>query len=177
MSRKVESILENLINQTSQLAETTNGYAKNQIGGIVDELVAYIDTAMPTISLSQSSLDKINLLQEKYGAEKHNQIHKSKLIDMLIVSLGKSLLNTLEQATRVDEIELLIEQIGAYTLLISYYGDATQRVSESMGINLGEAAAFKLHELKSKKTSPLSETQNYIDTFKSELHSFEENTL
>lgn len=70
------------------------------------------------------------------------------VLEKVIINFGRTLYNSLIEATRADEIAALSELIGEFTLLASVYGEQTNRIREDLGISLNEAAIMKLYAVK-----------------------------
>ena len=67
----------------------------------------------------------------------------SKQIETTLIRMGTVLYHALTDAVRLDEVEILIDAIGEYSTMASYYGEQTGRVPESMGVDLNEASIMK----------------------------------
>lgn len=80
-------------------------------------------------------------------------LYPSVVIERTIIRLGYTLLEALQNATRLDEVQLLIDSIGEYTLMVSTYGSKTGRMPESLGVSLNEAALIK-HQALEQDLSP-----------------------
>lgn len=139
--------------------------ARQQLGGLVDGLISYVDTNIQDHPLRQDSIDKLNSLELQYGDKKLESVKESPVIDKFIYDQGRLLADTLELSSRSDEVELISDQIGAYTILVSIYGDATGQVPESLGIDLGEAALLKLDELRNNRAGKNAESKFYLEQF------------
>ncbi len=159
--------IDKLINNVTKLIDEIENKdrARQQLGGLVDGLISYVDTTIQDHPLTQDSIDKLNVLELQYGDKKLESVQKSSVIDKFIYDQGVLLANTLEISSRADEVELISDQIGAYTILSSIYGDATGQVPESLGVDLGEAALLKLSELRDNNPGKNNESKFYIEQF------------
>lgn len=75
-------------------------------------------------------------------------LKQSNISEKMLVDLGTILYNSYVRATRVDELELMDEAIGEYVLMTSYYSQATDRIPESLGVDLNVSMYFRLPALK-----------------------------
>lgn len=83
-----------------------------------------------------------------------------------LVQLGSVLYDSLVRAVRLDEVEIVIDAIGEYSTMVSFYGEETGRMPESLAVDLNEAALLKETELsKGDKT----EWHIYASQFKKNL--------
>lgn len=157
--------IDKLINDVVKLVEETdNNRIYQQLGSLVDSLISYVDNTIYDHPLTQDSIDKLNKLELQYGSKKFESVKESLVINKFIYKQGKLLANTLAVSSNKDEVELISDQIGTYTMLVSIYGKATGKVPESLGVDLSEAALFKLDELQNK-TGKNSESDKYIKHF------------
>ena len=83
-------------------------------------------------------------------------LYPSIISERLLINLGRSLYQALDDATRLDEVELLMEAIGEFSTMASFYGTKTDRIPESLGVDLNEAAIFKRDYL--KRNEPVGDT-------------------
>lgn len=103
-------------------------------------------------------------------------LHPSAISERLLITLGHALYKALDEATRLDEVELLLDAIGEFSIMASAYGDKTNRVAESLGVDLNEAAIYKQLSLKDAKPlhdmyykfsqqfiAELTETKNWLE--------------
>lgn len=93
-------------------------------------------------------------------------LHPSILTEKMLVQLGSILYDALTKAERVDEVEILMDVIGEYTIMASFYGDKSGRTPESLGTDLNEAALFKKDEL---AKGIKNEWHIYAEQFKKQL--------
>lgn len=91
-------------------------------------------------------------------------IQASRITEITLVHLGWVLYKGLLKASRVDEVELLIDSIGEYSTMVSYYGQNTNRFPESMGVDLNEAALLK-------RSSLIDGSNNDWQKFSEQFHS------
>lgn len=77
------------------------------------------------------------------------QIIASPILELLIRTLGIELLHAVIEASHVSELERLLPLVVKYNVFAGEYGEETGRVSESLGVDLNEAALLKLDELRS----------------------------
>lgn len=163
--------IDKLINNVTKLIDEIENKdrARQQLGSLVDDLISYVDTTIQDHPLTQDSIDNLNALELQYGNKKLESVQKSPVIDKFIYDQGVLLANTLEILSRADEVELISDQIGAYTVLASIYGDATGQVPESLGVDLGEAALLKLAELRDDNPSKSNESSFYLKQFDESL--------
>lgn len=145
--------------------------ARQQLGGLVDSLISYIDTNIHDLSLSQDNIDKLNKLDSKYGEKKLESVRKSLVIDEFIYTQGKLLADVLTKSTRIDEVNLISDLIGSYTHMVSMYGDFSDKIPESLGVDLNEACLMKLYELRNN-TDETSESDIYLERFVTSLQQF-----
>jgi hypothetical protein len=96
---------------------------------------------------------------------------QSSILEQVIINSGKMLYESLVKAERYDEVAALSELIGEFTLLASVYGGQTDRILESLGVSLGEAAIFKLEAIKRQDAS--MEWKHYAEDTKSMLDELE----
>lgn len=64
-----------------------------------------------------------------------------------LLRLGSILYDGLMRAERLDELEMIMDAIGEFTVMVSYYGDKTRRIPESLGVDLNEAASLRHYSL------------------------------
>ena len=92
---------------------------------------------------------------------------QSTLLEQVIVSHGTMLCDALIRAERYDEIVVLNELTGEFTLLASAYGEQTNRIPEDLGVSLGEAAQMKLHAVQHRTGS--MDWSYYVDDTRNAL--------
>ena len=88
-------------------------------------------------------------------------LQSSQHSEKMLIDLGAILHNALVVSSRMDEVDLLMDAIGEYATMTSFYGDKTGRIPESLGVDLNEAAILK--------RNASSEWQVYADQFKNSL--------
>jgi hypothetical protein len=93
-------------------------------------------------------------------------LEPSRHSERTLIQLGALLYNSLIAAERLSEVELLMDAIGEYATMASFYGDKTGRTPESLGVDLNEAALFKHDSLKRDESN---EWQTYANQFKNTL--------
>lgn len=94
------------------------------------------------------------------------EINPSKLSEETILKLGELLHDSLVKAERLDEVELLLDIIVEYSVMTSFYGEKTDRIPESIAVDLNEAALLKRDGLSSNRDT---EWQIYAQQFKDAL--------
>jgi hypothetical protein len=87
--------------------------------------------------------------------------------EVTLLWLGSILYDGLMRAERLDELEMIMDAIGEFTVMASYYGEKTGRVPESLGVDLNEAAALRHYSL-SKHIE--NEWYIYANQFKDSLY-------
>lgn len=76
------------------------------------------------------------------------EFQQSDLVERLLLELGTMLHGYLIEANRYDEVATVSEMIGEFTYMASHYGEQIEGVREDLGVDLNEAASFKLYEMK-----------------------------
>lgn len=107
-------------------------------------------------------------------------LRPSIISERLLLDLGYSLYYALNDATRLDEVELLMDAIGEFTIMASFYGGKTDRIPESLGVDLNEAAIYKQISLKEKKSINdmyYKFSEQFITTLEDTKEWIEENPL
>lgn len=89
------------------------------------------------------------------------ELQPSVVTEKTLINLGLLLYQALNDASRKDEVEILIDAIGEFSTMASFYGIKTKRLEESLGVNLMEAALFK--------RDGSNEWPHYAEPFKNEL--------
>jgi hypothetical protein len=67
--------------------------------------------------------------------------------EVMLLQVGAALHSGLIRAERLDEVEILMDVIIEYSSMVSIYGDKTDRIPESLAVDLNEAALLKRDEL------------------------------
>ena len=75
-------------------------------------------------------------------------IERSSLIEKTLVHMGVALHHALVEAERHDEVAMILDAIGELTWMMSNYGDKTDRIPESLGVDLNETAILKYELIK-----------------------------
>jgi len=165
----IDKLINDVVNLIDEIENKDR--ARQQLGSLVDGLISYVDTTIQDHPLTQDSIDKINSLELQYGDKKIESVKESSVIDEFIYKQGKLLVDTLNISSRADEVDLIYDQIGAYTVLTSIYSSTTGQVPESLGVDLGEAALLKLAELRDNDPNKSNESKFYIEQFSKTLKS------
>jgi hypothetical protein len=165
----IDKVINDIIKLTDEIKDKNR--ARQQLGFLIDGLVSYIDNTIQDHPLTQDSIDKLNALELQYGDKKLESVKESPVINEFIYKQGRLLADTLRLTSRSDEVELISDQIGAYTTTTSIYGDATGQVPESLGVDLNEAAMLKLAELDNDDFNKKSESNFYLEQFTKSLSS------
>lgn len=74
-------------------------------------------------------------------------LEPSSSTEELLMKLGALLGSSLIRSQRLDEVEILMDAIAEYSTMVSYYGESTNRIPESLGVDLMEAAMLKRDEM------------------------------
>lgn len=100
---------------------------------------------------------------DKYEEDRLESVdlRPSRYSEVMLIQLGAVLYSSLVATERSDEVELLLDAVGEYTTMASFYGNKTERIPESLGVDLNEAALFKRDGSK--------EWRAYADQFKNNL--------
>lgn len=99
--------------------------------------------------------------------------HQSNVLEHTILKLGHTLYDDLIEASREDEIAVLSELIGYFTLLASAYSLKTGHLTEDLGVGLNEAALLKLNAIKQNSNSIDNEWRHYAEDTKKVLERLE----
>lgn len=94
-------------------------------------------------------------------------LHQSDKSEKTLIELGRILFLSVRDASTLSEVELLIDIVGEYSTMVSFYGEKTERIPESLGVNLNEAALLKRDAYIHKNSS--NEWKSYLHGFGEQL--------
>jgi len=97
----------------------------------------------------------------------YEKMYFSFLSEQTILRLGVLLHGAVLNAERVDELELLVGVVAEFTVMTSTYGEKTDRIPESLAVDMNESVLMKLESLKRDDND--TEWMVYIQQFKDSL--------
>lgn len=94
--------------------------------------------------------------------------------ELSLIKLGVLFADSLRKASTANEVVILVDIIGEYSTMVSYYGEATGRIPESLGVDINEAALLKHESVTFDRKTEweifLQQFENDLDIVKAELN-------
>lgn len=97
------------------------------------------------------------------------ELHPSFSTERMLINQGVNLYRALIDAGRIDELEILMDAIGEFSTMASYYGIKTERLPESLGTDLVEAAQLKRSTFLHSKAAGSNEWKYYAEDFRERI--------